>query len=546
MNTAPEFIKNTLEEESEDHPRRAPSNKVIALNRMSYGCTKEMIALADSKGLNAFIESQLHPSQDEGPIVTEKINSATLHIKYPEKEDSYPAVDEDRPLSVWNSTLENLWALTNNKATTAGPERSRPLEELRVVTWIRAVYSPWQLQETLVEFWHNHFNVNASSDLKISVTLPVYDRDVIRKNCFGNFRQFLEDVATSTAMQFYLDNSSSKASPANENYARELFELHTLGADNYFNNLYNRWREVPGATSGKPIGYIDEDVYEAARAFTGWTIANGANTGKGEKLPDTGAFHYYDGWHDNYQKRVLGVEFDSNQPPLSDGKKVLDLVAYHPATAMHVCKKLCRWYISDSPSDKIVKDAAAVWTKNQKSANQIKETIRFILHSNEFNSNWGQKVKRPFELIASMIRATGVDFTPNASLTGMLSQMGYFHFQWPTPTGHPDKKEYWLSSSSMLARWNLSLALLANPNSKLTKFQYRALMPETMQKPLEISSFWIDHIFQKPMPEEFSNIMLQHFANHKNPNEALSQDQIDKRLPSLIALLTMTPDFHLK
>jgi uncharacterized protein (DUF1800 family) len=347
-------------------------------------------------------------------------------------------------------------------------------------------------------------------------------------------------------MQYYLDNSSSKASPANENYARELFELHTLGADNYFNSLYNRWREVPGATSGKPIGYIDEDVYEAARAFTGWTIADGANVGKGKNLPNTGTFYYNDGWHDNYQKRVLGVEFDPNQPPLADGKKVLDLVAYHPATANHICKKLCRWYISDNPPDNVVKGAMAVWIKNQKSQNQIRETMRFILQSKEFNSDWGQKVKRPFELVASMLRTTQCDFTPASSLTGSLSQMGYFHFHWPTPTGHPDKKEYWLSSSSMLARWNLALHLLANRNNKLTTFQYRSLMPPEIQSSSQIAAFWIDQLLQKTTSPEFLNLMTQYLANNKKANDALSPEEIDKRVPSLVALLTMTPSFQLK
>src|SRR5258708_6681680 len=242
-------------------------------------------------------------------------------------------MDEDRPLTWLSAPIEKLWPLDDQKTMMAHQERIRPAEEVRMASWVKAVYSKWQLREIMVEFWHNHFNINAFQEPRIACTFPIYDREVIRKNCFGNFRTFLEDVARSTAMQYYLDNFSSKASPANENYARELFELHTLGSDFYFNNLYNRWREVPGASNGKPIGYIDEDVYEAARSFTGWTIADGSGIGKGDNLPNTGRFYYYDGWHDNYQKRVLGVEFDPNQPPLADGLKVLDLVAYHPATA---------------------------------------------------------------------------------------------------------------------------------------------------------------------------------------------------------------------
>ena len=140
-------------------------------------------------------------------------------------------------------------------------------------------------------------------------------------------------------MLVYLNNRSSRAGSANENYARELLELHTLGRGAYLNTLYDRWRDVPGATEGRPQGYIDQDVYEAARAFTGWTIADGTGLGGGMALPATGAFTYVEAWHDGYQKRVLGHEFDPFQAPMADGRKVLDLVADHPATAWNVCTR---------------------------------------------------------------------------------------------------------------------------------------------------------------------------------------------------------------
>src|SRR5258708_24716382 len=186
----------------------------------------------------------------------------------------------------------------------------------------------------------------------------------------------------------------------------------------------NWWGEVPGGSNGKPIGYIDEDVYEAARSFTGWTIADGSGIGKGDNLPNTGRFYYYDGWHDNYQKRVLGVEFDPNQPPLADGLKVLDLVAYHPATAKHVCLKLCKRFIADEPPPALVNGAVEVWTKNQKSPDQIKKTLYHILTSREIAHSWGKKIKRPFELMVSLLRSTSADFIPNPSLNGELKPMG--------------------------------------------------------------------------------------------------------------------------
>lgn len=191
----------------------------------------------------------------------------------------------------------------------------RPAMEVASANWIRVTYSEWQLKELMVEFWHNHFNVAVIADMVIGSCLPAYDRDVIRKNVFGDFWIFLEDIAKSPAMLYYLNNKASQASPANENYARELFELHTLVEEHYFNDLYDKWRDVPGALEGKPIGYIDKDVYEAAHAFTGWTIADEiANWRSGQKefFADTGEFYYFDGWQDNYQKRILDVEIKSN------------------------------------------------------------------------------------------------------------------------------------------------------------------------------------------------------------------------------------------
>ena len=187
-------------------------------------------------------------------------------------------------------------------------ERRRPRDEVVAATVLRAVHSRWQLREVMCEFWHDHFNVDALGSEAIGVALPAYDRDVIRRHCFGNFREMLEAAATSTAMQYYLSNCSSRAGAANENYARELFELHTMGRAAYLNDRYDRWRDVPGALEGKPAGYIDQDVYEAARAFTGWTIEDGGAIDAHRRLPQSGQFVYVENWHDGYQKRVLATE----------------------------------------------------------------------------------------------------------------------------------------------------------------------------------------------------------------------------------------------
>ncbi|HEY5748721.1 MAG TPA: DUF1800 domain-containing protein [Chryseolinea sp.] len=519
-----------------------PSPTVIALNRLTYGATPELSEQVTKRGVKDYLEEQLHPKGEDERVVR-KLSEATLPIKYNDK-DGNPLVDEVRSLRLIDAPLSELWKLNNKDANLPYAEKIRALEEVRVASWFRAVYSPWQLREVMAEFWHNHFNVNAS-DQKISTVFPVYDRDVIRKNCFGNFRAFLEDVSKSAAMLYYLDNFTSKASPANENYARELFELHTLGSDFYFNNLYNRWRDVPGATAGKPVGYIDEDVYEAARAFTGWTVADGASSGK-DKLPDTGEFYYYDGWHDNYQKRILGTEIEPNQPALSDGHLALDLVAHHPATAKHLCKKLCIRFLSDQPPPSVVEGAVKVWIQNQKSPDQIGQTLRYIINTKEFATTWGQKVKRPFHLMVSMLRATQAEITPNQGLTGQLSQMGYLHYNWQTPTGHPDVMDYWLSSNSMIARWNVATSLLSvSPNNRIAAYDFARLVPPGMDTPQDLSRFWIDRVLQKRKTPDFEQAMIDFLRGDGKADQPIPPDKLNNRLSGFIALLTMTPDFQL-
>ncbi len=325
----------------------------------------------------------------------------------------------------------------------------------------RAIHSRWQTREVLVDFWHNHFNVFAWGDQNIAAALPAHDR-TIRSHCLGNFREFLEAVASSPAMLIYLNNRSSRAGNANENYGRELFELHSLGRDAYLNDLYNRWRDVPGALKGHPAGYIDQDVYEAARAFTGWTIEDGAGLGGGQTLPVTGRFTYVEGWHDNYQKRVLATDFDPFQPPLADGRKVLDLVAFHPATARFLAFKLCRRLIADDPPEALVKAAAQVWTDNQNHPEQIKRVVACIAASPEMRQGFGGKVKRPLELAASYARGAGINVTVTDGFLNELDNSGQRLFGWAPPTGHPDVMDYWLSSHVLRKRWTLVLGLTEN------------------------------------------------------------------------------------
>jgi uncharacterized protein (DUF1800 family) len=426
----------------------------MALNKLAFGPTDAELAEMRKSGSDAWLARQLKP--DAGDDCAERIKAAKIHLKYSSKTPE-AEVDEDRSLGVIDQPIEEHWKLLDKSV--ANQERMFLRTAVVGATLIRAVHSRWQLREVLVDFWHNHFNVNAAGDATVAVALPSYDRDEIRAHALGNFREMLEAVAKSAAMQVYLNNRSSRGGAANENYARELFELHTLGRPAYLNALYNKWRDVPGALQGHPQGYIDQDVYEAARAFTGWTIEDGTGIGAGRRLPTTGKFTYVETFHDNYQKRLLATEFEPYQPPMSDGNKVLDLVADHPATAQYVCGKLCTRLVSDTPDKALVATAVKVWTEQRRKPDQIARVVEAIVRSDSFRRSAGAKIKRPLELYASFARGAGIEAVPTPGLIGTLDGSGQRLFGWGPPTGHPDENDYWLSSNMMRARWTLMLGL---------------------------------------------------------------------------------------
>ena len=302
-----------------------------------------------------------------------------------------------------DARLERYTTLTKSQTQlwaehTRGPSsaRNQPLHETEAAVFIRAVHSKRQLREVLADFWNNHFNVFPQSGT-ISSVFSHYDNSVIRPNLLGNFREMLEAVATSPAMLFYLDNYLNINAGPNENYARELFELHTLGADRYLGVV--RQNEVPRDEAGKPVGYVDDDVYEATRSLTGWTVNE-----------DTGEFFYRTDRHDRFQKNVLGQFLPPDQPPLADGKMVLDLLASHPGTGRHIAYKLCRRLVADHPSPALVEEVAQVFTATWQAPDQLAQVTRRILLSQEFRLTWGRKVKRPFEVLTSFLRGLGTTF----------------------------------------------------------------------------------------------------------------------------------------
>ena len=431
-------------------------------NRLGYGLRAEEYQAVQKQSVTVWLEDQLAVPADDEPLVKKQLDACKLRIKYKAVEDKWPDMDELRPLTSLNKPIEELWRVFDTNQQMNGKEKSHPRNEVIAATMIRAVYSRYQLRETMTQFWHDHFHVNVFADDHIAAAFPIYDREVIRKNCFGNFRTLLEAVATSACMQYYLSNHSSRAGAANENYARELFELHSFGRENYFNDIYNRWRDVPGAVEGHAAGYIDQDVYEAARAFTGWTIADGGKIDNGRALAASGNFYYVENWHDGYQKRVLGVEFEPFAQPMADGRKVLDLIAEHPATARHMAAKLCTRLAGPNPPVALTARVAEAWRKNADAPDQIARLLRLIVQSPEFLQSHTQKVKRPLALMANYLRVMGCDFAPNEEVFTQLANAGQRLFAAPTPVGLPDDNALFLAANAMRNRWDLLSGLAVN------------------------------------------------------------------------------------
>jgi uncharacterized protein (DUF1800 family) len=531
------------------------------VNRVTYGATPALMDEVSRAGWEQWMGEQLAPDEAADEDCKQRIQKSRLLIEYevePAKTESGSAkmmmgakgarkVKESRPLSLLDQPIEKVFPMYG-KDGVPFPEKNRAMEEVMMATLLRAVYSRWQVREMLVEFWHNHFNVNGDKDESIALALPSYDGAVIRRHALGSFRALLEAVAKSAAMLYYLDGVESRASPANENFARELFELHTLGVRHYVNHLHTKWREVPGALDGKPEGYIDQDVYEAARAFTGWTVENGAEDDEGVKRPLTGKFMMREAWHDPYQKRVLATEFDPQRPGLEDGLRVLDLVARHPATARFIAEKLCRRFVSDDPPETLVVKAAAEFTAAVDAPDQISRVLRVILLSPEFCNAEPGKFKRPLEFLASYLRAVGAEFAPRMDVVYQLEGMGQRLFRWTTPTGHPDVSAYWQGGTFLLRRWNLPFQFRDDSWKGIAVCHFLTHTPPDCRTIGQVLDHWSTRLIGKNAPEKIRSALLHILADDDEAKADAQFDGEDKdrdqRLASCIALLAVAPEFQ--
>ena len=519
------------------------------LNRLGFGARPGDVARVKAIGLDNYINQQLNPQKISDAVADAKIKdlstlnmtTAQLYEKFPQpgqllrqmerrgelpaelataRDNRVKAGVEPAPNQALADEAMEVPANTGEAKKDDGAPNDNPnprdnqkyrqalreyyLEhglqlpqrisaELQASRILRAVYSERQLQEVMVDFWTNHFNVFAGKGADRWL-LTAYDRDTIRPNTMGKFSELLRATAQSPAMLFYLDNFQSVSPNApsgpgagqrlrnqqrgglfgglmqrrpdgasqppanaqrqrrgiNENYARELMELHTLGVEG---------------------GYTQKDVQEVARCFTGWTIfaPRGAaaaaqamqNGPRADMLRENaGKFFFNPRTHDDGEKIVLGRKIPAGGG-IKDGLTVLDILTHSPATAKFVATKLVRHFVSDNPPPGLVDRVAATFTKTD---GDIRETLRTIFFSPEFNSAdaYRAKIKRPFELTISAIRTLGGETTGGPQLHQWISRMGEPLYGFQTPNGYSDLAESWVNTGGLLERFNFGLTLASN------------------------------------------------------------------------------------
>ncbi len=454
-------------------PREQTADQQVhhVLNRLAFGARPGDVDAVRAVGVDAWIDRQLYPERMPDAAVEQLLaRFPTLGRTGEQLLADFP------PAAAVRAQMQRRDATMAMEDSVRRRQQGRPsyafLGELASSRVARAVVSERQLQEVMVDFWENHFNVFAGKD-RTRYFLPEYDAQTIRPHALGTFRELLGAVAKSPAMLYYLDNWQSVADSGrptlraaqrpmnarqaarraaavqqrlaqnpqlqqaaqqaaqrrrglNENYARELMELHTLGVDG---------------------GYTQQDVIEVARALTGWTIARGAQGG---------GFAFRGEVHDASAKTILGQSFAANTG-IEEGEAVLDLLASHPSTATFIATKLARRFVSDTPPAALVARATATFRRTK---GDIREVVRTIVTSPEFfaSASYRAKVKSPFELVTSTMRAMHAppDATPRASQ--LVSRLGQPIFGHQAPNGYPETGDAWMNTGAILNRINFGLA----------------------------------------------------------------------------------------
>ncbi len=470
------------------------SAEYTTLKRTSFGVHRDALSSIQSMGIDAYLEQQLdHTNINDGNL------EATIQNLFP----------------LTTQTAEQLYAgFPDNIYSVA--------TQMIAAAQYRQMFSQRQLYEVMVEFWSDHFNIHLVNGLGPTLK-PEDDLHVIRSHALGNFRDMLHASAKSPAMLFYLDNflNVASASAPNENYARELMELHTLGVDG---------------------GYTEDDVKQVARCFTGWTFIFPPSV-------SYGTFFYNDAEHDDMAKVVLGNTISAGGGQ-TDGEQVLDILAAHPSTAQFIASKLCQRFISDTPAQASIDAVAQAFTL---SGGDIKDTLRALFATDAFRNSADLKFTRPNEYLAGLVRALAPD-TSYPTDNGLLfffaqSILGQLPFYWPTPDGYPDKQSYWASTGGMLNRWRLSFISFAGyiPEIDVIDVDYTPML-NGANTPASVVDAITDNILMRPLSDSDRRLVLDWVIDEVGvaENEALAAGAPEELSALVAAVLISSAYFQLR
>jgi uncharacterized protein (DUF1800 family) len=379
---------------SVDIDSNALLNKLI--RRTTFGITQADQARAIQLGYSGYLEEQLNPASIDDSAMDARLASyATLTM-----------------------TQQQLFPLS----------AAQVVNELTEALILRACFSKRQLFEKMVEFWTDHFNIDITVE-QCRYLKTLDERNVIRQHALGSFPAMLHASAQSPCMLRYLDNNTNVATAPNENYARELMELHSLS--------------ITGP-------YSQNDVREVARCFTGWSFVRGTTAS------NAGNFIFNAGNHDNNQKIVLGNIIPAGGG-MQDGLTVLNILAAHPSTANFIATKMSKKFLGENVSTAVINSVASVYTATN---GDIKSMLREILKASTLATDYGPRHKRPFHHFVSAIRATGSTCTSTTSMRSNLTAAGNLPYSWGPPDGYPDTLAYW--NGLILPRWNWGASMATN------------------------------------------------------------------------------------
>lgn len=556
------------------------------LNRLGFGPRPGDVERVRRLGVEKYIEQQLNPERITDSAAAEKVknlptltmSTAELYAQYPQPGQLMRRLQRDGTLPANRAAPREQEmmpapgnsAIKEDDAQAPAQERRAALREyyaannlslpqritveLQASRILRAVYSERQLQEVMVDFWTNHFNVYANKGADRWLLIG-YDRDTIRPHAMNRFVDLLRATAQSPAMLFYLDNfqsvspqmqnrrqnrrrrlpSDQELTPAparkpkrgiNENYARELMELHTLGVDG---------------------GYTQKDVQEVARCFTGWTIKNprGARNGNAADDADAGTFFFNARAHDDGEKIVLGQRIPAGGG-INDGLTVLEILARHPSTAKLIATKLSRRFVSDDPPAALVSRVAAAYTKSN---GDIRVTLRAIFTAPEFNAPaaYRAKIKTPFELGASALRALDADTDGDAPIHKWIAKMGEPLYMYQAPTGYPDTAESWVNTGALLERLNFALALSANrvKGTRVDLERFATNDAPARRDQAQLVNHFVERILQNEVSPQTRATLLKQLSEPQATQDVDGRKAANiSELAKIAGLVLGTPEFQ--